>query len=1017
MSGRTATRILRVWAMILPSLASAGALEYQVRISNGPLPSGLRALQVQTGIELLYDGEVVREFQAPSVVGKFDADSALQQLLSETELTVRRAVSGAWIIERRTTPPLAQQDAAVAEILVLGRRTQNADIRRTEEDVQPYLVSTQKEIAAAHRDNVDQFFANRVTPNAQLSRLDGIQLGTSFSQIDLRGLGAYDTLVLVDGRRMPSRPDSGSGFLQADINGIPLRAIERIEVLTGAAGGIHGFGALGGVVNVVLDRDRRGLELFASGGISSRGDAGRKSIEASYGFTSDDARTSLDSFASWAETDTLLAGQRDFAERDRRLAAEQNPALFQTWGVYGDSVSVYGFDPVLEFKPEFGGGVIASDHTYLPSGFSGSADELVSSLTSHGGQFDTRLSAGGAASDLGTNPHTASLLFNVRHRFDAGLEVYADALMSRTRGQITLWNGSGQAFMSPDSPANPFTSFVQVYFPIATLANRAMTRVESSRYTAGMLAELPSDWRGTVEAGYGAFIYDQSTASDVATNNFLFLFGDPADLDTNPLGDWNSLQAAMAASTGKTWTNWTQKNRFENISMRVAGPLFSTAAGPATLTFLAEHRKERIRPNTVVGIGEIGETRFEVTETDPGRMSKTTSFYTELRAPLIPADARVPFIRGLEGQLAVRHDDQRNEFVEEIQAVGDDIVYLRPRFAATAFTAGAKITPWRWLMLRASYATGEQPLETAAFRKLADYTAPSIPATDPKRGDRGLGEDGPVVWRTGGNRDLKTSRARTASLGVVLTPLGDEGPTLAVDYSRIRKTRDLLFALSPQELLDHEDFWFARVTRAALTDEDRAAGYSAGPVTIVDTRYANGTSRVVDTFDSRADWPLPFLGGRLRFYADATYHKSNRESAPLRPSLQHAGFRDGPLKWRANGGVDWSNARLTVGANLQYFGSNRLYHDGTDSPEEVDLVVAQGSLKVPAQKYLDAYASFRIPMRAADTAGELTADLGVVNVLDTAPPRETSLFLSGPGYSEYGDGRRRRFELVLSCRF
>ena len=902
---RTAVAVLSMGALAQTTLVRANAHEYQVSIANGPLTSGLKALESQTGIELLYDGNVVREFQAPAVVGKLNADAALEQLLSETELTVRRAASGAWIIERRTTPPLAQQDAAVAEILVVGRRTQNADIRRSEDDIQPYTVSTQDEIASAHRDNFDQFFASRITPNTQFVQINGIQTGTTSSEINLRGLGAYDTLVLVDGRRMPSRPDSYAGFLQADINGIPLHAIKRIEVLTGAAGGIHGFGALGGVVNVILDRDNRGLELFVSGGISSRGDAGRQSVEASYGFTSEDARTSLTSFVSWSETDSLRVGQRDFAARDRRLTAKLAPDFYRDSGVTGSSVSVSSLEPFLEFKPEFGGAVIESDHTFLPVGFSGTPAGLAAALTEHAGEFNTRLSAAEANSDLGSNPRSKALLFNVRHRFDAGVELYVDAIMSSSRGRNIARGGIGEALMSPDSPANPFMNFVRVLFPIADVDGLTATRVESTRYVAGLLAELPSGWRGTVEAGYGAFNFDQFIGSRMATNSFLFLFGDPTDVDTNPLGDWNTFQAAMSPTIGGTSTTWIRKNRFQNYSLRLAGPLFTTAAGPATLTFLAERRNEHIRPNTLVGVAEIGETRFEITEVDAGRASETTSFYSELRAPLIATDARVPFVRGLDVQLAVRHDDQRNEFVEDILASGDDAVRLHPRFAGTTYIAGAKITPWPWLMLRASYAKGEQPLTTDAFRKSPDFTTSSIPATDPRRGDQDVGVDGPVVWRAGGNRDLEASRASTMFIGAVLTPFGVDGPKIALDYSRIRKTRDVL-GLLPQEILDHEEMWPERVTRAPLTDADRASGYTAGAVTTVDTRFMNAAGQEVDAFDSRTEWPMSFLGGRLRLYADATYHKSNRGTALFRDSTQNAGFKDGPLKWRANGGLDWS---------------------------------------------------------------------------------------------------------------
>src|SRR5262249_38276166 len=151
--------------------------------------------------------------------------------------------------------------AVVPEIMVVGQRTQNADIRRFENDVQPYTVVAKAQIVNAHRDDVDQFFNSRITANTQAIPPSLSQSGDPLSAIDLRGLGPQNTPVLIDGRRMPQIPASASDFRQADLNAIPLHAIQRIEVLTGAAGGIYGFGALGGVVNVVLDRDSRGFEL------------------------------------------------------------------------------------------------------------------------------------------------------------------------------------------------------------------------------------------------------------------------------------------------------------------------------------------------------------------------------------------------------------------------------------------------------------------------------------------------------------------------------------------------------------------------------------------------------------------------------------------------------------------------------------------------------------------------------------------------------------------------------------
>src|SRR6185295_13559075 len=132
-----------------------------VDIAAGPLSSSLRTLQRQTGIELLYDGDLIANVQAPGVQGDLGAEEALRRLVADTSLTVRRTTSGAWVLEQPATPPLAQQDAEVPQIVIVGLRTQNADIRRTENDVQPYVVATRKEIVDAHRDDIDQFFRSR----------------------------------------------------------------------------------------------------------------------------------------------------------------------------------------------------------------------------------------------------------------------------------------------------------------------------------------------------------------------------------------------------------------------------------------------------------------------------------------------------------------------------------------------------------------------------------------------------------------------------------------------------------------------------------------------------------------------------------------------------------------------------------------------------------------------------------------------------------------------------------------
>ena len=128
--------------------------------------------------------------------------------------------------------------------------------------------------------------------------------------IDLRGLGSNRTLVLLDGRRITPFNLAGS----VDTNSIPIALLHRVDLITGGASAVYGADAISGVVNFVLRRDFKGLDVSHSYGVSSRNDAERRRTDITVGAGLGDGRGNVALSVGFTDTTPLLQKQREIGE-------------------------------------------------------------------------------------------------------------------------------------------------------------------------------------------------------------------------------------------------------------------------------------------------------------------------------------------------------------------------------------------------------------------------------------------------------------------------------------------------------------------------------------------------------------------------------------------------------------------------------------------------------------------------------------------------------------------------------
>lgn len=352
-------------------LSNSETVTQRIDLPGGALDRALLALGDQLGINIVAQDQLLVGKSANSVSGNFTPQEAIDELLRGSGLSAAANTNGDFVLAEiqaeRTAPiPAPTQPtttseveaAAVQEIVVVtGSR-----IERTAANAPaPIDIVTSEDIAALGLPDTTE--ALRFVPalNQSLS-LTTPELGgrTSFlagregtaglATLNLRGLGADRTLVLVNGRR-----HVGGVAFQAtvDATSIPAALIERVEVLTGGGSSIYGADAVSGVVNYIINDEFEGIDLRGNYALTTEGGGESYFGSATLGGNFDNDRGNATLNFEYQLQDNLVREDRSFTEFNSAVATN-SPQLAAALGVDPSFTNVIVPDRRGNFIPRAG---------------------------------------------------------------------------------------------------------------------------------------------------------------------------------------------------------------------------------------------------------------------------------------------------------------------------------------------------------------------------------------------------------------------------------------------------------------------------------------------------------------------------------------------------------------------------------------------------------------------------------------------------------------------------------------
>ncbi len=984
------------------------------------LGEALQAFGRTSGLTVVVESVLARGLKAPPLRGAYTPAEALELILSSSGLraeyldarTVAIRAQASSPAEGRSSvrvtkedlrlvragadaPPGGESDTARAHASAAEQSTDTSEAEQEdkpqitvtgsrirgllgEQSIQPVLTITREDIERYGVSSLGEVL--RYVPQVSSAELgqyvhptsypvDSPQLGVTANRISatLRGAPQGGTLLLVNGRRVP-KTGQGIGSEAFDLGGIPLSAVERIDVLLDGASAVYGADAVGGVINVILRESYSGTEARVTYENTFDSDVSQKTVSLTHGLSL--GRFSALLSASWEDANEMMWRDRSFLRSFDRSFLGGVDMRFN----YGGAGLVRYYD---------GGPLpgLSSDVAAVPAGSDGQNVTVADYASA--GPLPPLFDEGDYA--VYSSPYERrSATASADYAFNDRATVFVEGRWGRSR----TWS-VGQPIAAFDTelpagaPGNPFgeSIYLSKYFYDLPLPRTASESVNYSALT-GLRGELPGDWRYEVTASdahtrpdrdleIGFLSFFRVANAFAGGTPPILAYDSTSGLSPNPPDTIKPLTAAYPGIPD------AERSQVTVFDWQMDGPLFALPAGEMRASVGLEYRDEHVDfPVLQYGLDAQVFNRY------------TTGAFAELRVPLVDPPMARPLLNRLEASLAVRHD-QYSDFA-----------------SSTNLRYGLLYRPVSALMLRGSYGEGYKVPTLTQLHEPASmgetYFSPGLHFDAERGGETIDGFNGGLGMPTTfmGNSDLRPERSRNFSLGAIAELPFLPGLSWSVDYFDTRYI-DRVGRLS---LTDRILLLPQTVMRGANLPGD-PAGWSGPVIGYQDIAYNIAVHRI-SGYDVGMKYRRDAEVGAWTFNAVAS--KVTRNESRAAPHVATSGnsvtFN---LPLQANGSLFWERGALDTGILFSYrarsFGSR-----------------STGPL-IPSATRWDWQISYDFPDVAAGGGwwGAVLSDtrigLTIFNVLDTHPPLRAGSFRLPD--NTVLDSRLRRYAINFTRRF